>query len=298
MSFGGPKASRTEYELIISAFAGGSTLVAAAGNSFQEGNPVNYPAAYPHVLTVAATDHTGNPATFSSSGPYVDLAAPGVEIPVQYPTDPNLYWPVDGTSFSAPIVSAAAAWAATARRLEKTQLFDLVRWTARDTAAPGWDERAGYGIVDIPAMLAATPPPVDPQEPNDDIDQVTVGEMFTRDLPPINGVAGGNGSLAARVDDVKDPDDVYRVVVPAKKKVTVSVTADDDVRLDLWNSVAQTVWTGRAGRILLRDTRGSAESATWRNPRTFRQVIYAHVRLSPNSEFLAGSYTLRVRVTK
>ena len=62
--------------------------------------------------------------------------------------------------------------------MEKTQLFDLVRWTARDTAAPGWDERTGYGIVDMPALLAAPLPPVDPSEPNDDIDQVKPGEMF------------------------------------------------------------------------------------------------------------------------
>ena len=146
MSFGGEEASRADYELMIAAFEAGSTLVAASGNEYAEGNPISYPAAYPHVLTVGATDQSGAPASFSSSGPHVDLAAPGVAIPVQDPTDPNYYFPVDGTSFAAPIVSAAAAYAMTARPMEKTQLFDLVRWTARDTAAPNWDERTGYGI--------------------------------------------------------------------------------------------------------------------------------------------------------
>ena len=176
MSFGGPQASRADYEAMIASFAGGSVLVAASGNEYESGNPISYPAAYPHVLTVGATDQSGAPASFSSSGPQVDLAAPGVAIPVQDPTDPHSYLPVDGTSFAAPIVSAAAAWAMTARSMEKTQLCELVRWTARDTAAPGWDERTGYGILDMPSLLQTPLPPIDPQEPNDDIDQVKPGD--------------------------------------------------------------------------------------------------------------------------
>ncbi len=68
MSFGGPQASRADYELMIAAFEAGSVLVAASGNEYAEGNPISYPAAYPHVLTVGAIDQTGAPASFSSSG--------------------------------------------------------------------------------------------------------------------------------------------------------------------------------------------------------------------------------------
>jgi len=60
----------------------GSLVVAASGNSGDQGNPPAYPADLPHVLTVAATDQTDQPASFSSQSPYVDLAAPGVDIPV------------------------------------------------------------------------------------------------------------------------------------------------------------------------------------------------------------------------
>ena len=186
MSFGGEEASRADYELIIAAFEAGSMLVAASGNEYAEGNPISYPAAYPHVLTVGATDQSGAPASFSSSGPHVDLAAPGVDIPVQDPRASNYYFPVDGTSFAAPIVSAAAAYAMTARPMEKTQLFDLVRWTARDTAAPNWDERTGYGIVDMPALCRRRYRPLIRLEPNDDIDQVKPGAMFARGKRPIN----------------------------------------------------------------------------------------------------------------
>ena len=120
----------------------------------------------------------------------------------------------------------------TARRMEKTQLFDLVRLTARDAAAPGFDERTGYGIVDMPALLATPLPAVDPLEPNDDIDQVKPGEMFARGKVAINP-SGKNASLRARIDIAEDPDDVYRVVVPAKRKATVTVRGNN-LALGLW----------------------------------------------------------------
>jgi hypothetical protein len=297
MSFGGEQASRAEYELMIAAFEAGSVPVAASGNEYAEGNPISYPAAYPHVLTVGAIDQTGAPASFSSSGPHVDLAAPGVAIPVQDPTASNYYFAVDGTSFAAPIVSAAAAYAMTARPMEKTQLFDLVRWTARDTASPGWDERTGSGIVDMPALLAAPLPAVDPLEPNDDIDQVKPGDMFASGKRPIN-TSGKNASLRARIDFTEDPDDVYRVVVPAKRKATVTVRGNDDLALDLWRPVARTVWTGSYGRLAKSDRTTTTETLAWINKSDRAVVFYAHVQLSHNSKYLGATYTLGVRIRR
>ena len=297
MSFGGEEASRAEYELMIAAFEAGSTLVAASGNEFAEGNPISYPGAYPHVLTVGATDQSGAPAGFSSSGSHVDLAAPGVEIPVQDPTDSHYYFAVDGTSFAAPIVSAAAAYAMTVRPMEKTQLFDLVRWTARDTAAPNWDELTGYGIVDMPAILASPLPAVDPLEPNDDVDQVKPGEMFASGKRLINP-SGRNASLQARIDITEDPDDVYRVVVPATRKVTVTVRGSDDLALDLWSPLANTVWTGSSGRLARADRSTTTETLALINRSKRAVVFYAHVKLSPKSQFGTANYTLGVRITK
>jgi Subtilase family len=298
MSFGGTQSSRADYEANMSTFAGGSLLVAAAGNEYEDGNPTNYPGAYPHVLTVAATDQTGAPASFSSSGPQVDLAAPGVAIPVQDPQNPQAYFSVDGTSFAAPIVSAAAAWVMTVRPMEKTQLFDLVRWTARDTAQPGWDERTGYGILDVPALFGTALPSVDPQEPNDDIDQVSAGAMFARAKPAING-AGKNATLRARVDAADDPRDIYRVVVPAKRTVTLAVTADADLALELWSTAATTVWTGTRGRLAASDRTGRAETVKWANRGGSRRVVFANVRASSRSaQHLNAKYTLGVRISK
>jgi subtilisin family serine protease len=296
MSFGGTERSRADYEANIATFAAGSLLVAAAGNEYQDGNPTNYPGAYPHVLTVAATDQAGAPAVFSSSGPQVDLAAPGVAIPVQDPQTPDAYFPVDGTSFAAPIVSAAAAWAMTARRMEKTQLYELVRRTARDVGAPGWDERTGYGVLDVPALLSTALPAVDPQEPNDDVDQVTAGAMFASAKPPING-KGTNARLRARIDAAEDPRDVYRVTVPANRRVSVTLTADADLALDLWSAAAQTVWSGRVGRLVVSDRRGTTETVAWTNRGAAPRVVFLDVRPSGNPTHLTASYTVAVRLS-
>ena len=215
---------------------------------------------------------------------------------MQDPTDANFYFAVDGTSFAAPVVSAAAAYAMTARPMEKTQLFDLVRWTVRDTAAPGWDERTGYGSVDMPALLAAPIPPVDPSEPNDDIDQVKPGEMFASGKRPINP-SGKNASLRARIDITDDPDDVYRVVVPARRKTTVTVRGSD-LALGVWGPLARTVWTGSSGRLGASDRTTTTETVALMNRSRRAVVVYAHVRLSPKAQFGNANYTLGVRITK
>ena len=90
----------------MSAVKRGALVVAAAGNDFARGNPRDYPGAYPHVLTAAATGKTDQPSSFSTGNNAVDLAAPGESIAVPHPTDPTIWKAVAGTSFSSPIVAA------------------------------------------------------------------------------------------------------------------------------------------------------------------------------------------------
>jgi len=77
LSLGTSEASFTLQDAVNYAYNAGALLVAAAGNQYQEGNPTTYPAAYDHVLAVAATDDHDNHASYSNSGSYVDVAAPG-----------------------------------------------------------------------------------------------------------------------------------------------------------------------------------------------------------------------------
>jgi hypothetical protein len=287
MSLGGSAPSRAEYEVIVRAVGTGSLVVAAAGNELEQGNPTLYPASYPHVLTVGATSRAGAASVFSSASSAVDLAAPGEELPFQSRTDPARHDSVDGTSFAAPIVSAAAAWVRTVRgAMNPTQLADLLRSAAKDVDVAGFDERTGFGLLDIPAALAAPIPPVDPQEPNDDISQVVAGSVFTQAKPTVSP------RFNARLDATEDPADVYRVSVPKGRKLTATVTPAADVRVALFGPTARTV-VGTRARLAVSDRPGrSVETVTYTNRGRGTAVLYLHVRPTPRAEIANPQYTV------
>jgi subtilisin family serine protease len=118
LSLGGRDPDAAIEAAVNLAVARGSLVVAASGNDGEEGSPLTFPAAFPHVLTVAATQPDGSVAPFSSASRFVDLAAPGAQIPVAT-LDPETGVPTwalaDGTSFAAPLVSGVAAWIWTLR---------------------------------------------------------------------------------------------------------------------------------------------------------------------------------------
>ncbi|MFE9425184.1 S8 family serine peptidase [Kitasatospora sp. NPDC006697] len=90
------------------AISHGSLIVAGAGNSGQEGNPVMYPADAAGVMAIAAHNQSGQSTVESENGPYVALAAPGADV-VNACTGPSGYCQTHGTSDSTAMVSAAAA---------------------------------------------------------------------------------------------------------------------------------------------------------------------------------------------
>lgn len=105
MSWGAPVPSQTGFAVINEAYNAGVVLVAAAGN---DGNSnVNYPAGYPSVISVGATNNIDVRASFSNYGSSVDISAPGFQM---WSLAPNNGTSVkNGTSFAAPLVTAAAA---------------------------------------------------------------------------------------------------------------------------------------------------------------------------------------------
>jgi subtilisin family serine protease len=130
LSLGGSQTSTVERYAIDYAISKGVLLVAAAGNSAQDGNPTVYPAALigRDGLVVGAADANGRRAGFSTTGSYVDLLAPGVNVlgavttdaasgfftTVSTPGADGTYGYGTGTSYSAPEAAGAAAlvWAA------------------------------------------------------------------------------------------------------------------------------------------------------------------------------------------
>lgn len=83
----------------------GCVIVAAAGNS--GGVKPVYPAAYPNVIAVAATDQNDRMARWSNHGDWVGVSAPGTDIYSTLPGDRYAY--KSGTSFAVPLVSGEAA---------------------------------------------------------------------------------------------------------------------------------------------------------------------------------------------
>ena len=168
-------------DAIATAQHNGCLVVASAGNGGTSGAIV-YPASLPHVLSVGSTDENDAVASFSSVSQSIDLVAPGVDILAAVPTwrKASGFETENGTSFSAPIVSAAAAWLWTVRpTLTAFQVAAILRSTAHDISSAGFDPSSGYGIVNVPAALAAPTPASDPAEPNDDVDEVKPGALFS-----------------------------------------------------------------------------------------------------------------------
>ncbi|MBX0357666.1 cell wall-binding repeat-containing protein [Halobacillus sp. Nhm2S1] len=108
MSFGGYTPDPLLQDVLWQAYQEGIVLVAASGND--DTSAFSFPAGYPWVIAVGATDTTRSSTTaagFSNYGLHIDVAAPGVGI---VSTDRfGSYGSGDGTSFSAPIVSGLAA---------------------------------------------------------------------------------------------------------------------------------------------------------------------------------------------
>jgi subtilisin family serine protease len=291
LSFGGPLDNPELAQAILFAVRSGSLVVAAAGNDGSE-NITSYPAEYPHVLTVGATDEGDRITDFSTTTPWMDLAAPGVQIAVAEPMsfdESGYVLDAAGTSFSSPMVAAAAAWVWTLRpELDSTQLFEIMRRSARDIDAPGWDVDSGYGILDIDAALAMPAPPRDPYEPNDDAEEVEPHRLFGAGTPALTTLRRGSAALTARVDLREDPHDFYRVLVPANRRVTATTTGSVDLRIfRRSNRPLRTKPLAVSGHL-----GGGAERVSYANTGATAVYVYAEVR--PGKGTRDATYTLAV----
>jgi thermitase len=130
----------------------GLVIVASAGN-YGSNSPI-YPAALNNVVSVSATDSADNLASWSTYGPTVGVAAPGVAI---YTTaNGGGYHSVSGTSFSAPIVSGLAALILSVNpNFTNKQVVDMIRNNADDKGSAGFDQYFGYGRVNVYRSLLA-----------------------------------------------------------------------------------------------------------------------------------------------
>jgi subtilisin family serine protease len=161
LSIGGPSTSSVERAAIRFAVSSGALVVAAAGNEYGMGNPVEYPAALVQPvgsngaggtgLAVAASTSSGTRAAFSGSGSWISLAAPGQD--VYGALRGGRYGYGAGTSFATPQVAGAAAlvWAADPALTAK----GVARILEQSASGHGtWTPELGYGVIDVAAAVA------------------------------------------------------------------------------------------------------------------------------------------------
>jgi subtilisin family serine protease len=165
LSLSGSQTSATERAAVRYATKKGVLLVAAAGNGGQSGNRASYPAALlgRNGLAVGASTPTGTRASFSTTGRYVDLLAPGVGVlgataasasNTLFASAPGNtgYGLGSGTSYSAPEVAGAAAlvWAANPL-LTASSVASILTSTA--SAHGVWSTELGFGTLDAGAAV-------------------------------------------------------------------------------------------------------------------------------------------------
>lgn len=292
LSFGSTEQDPTLLQAIATAQHKGCLVVAATGNNAQDGSPPTFPASWPHVLGVGATDENDAVTSFSTIGPLVDVVAPGMDLVGAVPSwrSQTGYVQGNGTSYAAPLVSAAAAWVWTMRpTLTATQLSQLLRSSARDIGAPGVDNASGWGIVDIPGALTAPAPPVDPQEPNEDVNEVKPGALFPDGQPALTTPARPSNRIAASLDSSDDPRDLYRIWVPAHRVVRVSVSSGGAAAARIWGP--RTVSTSEGIAARRRDLRGTTMAGGKKGSAAYVEVLLTGA--SPRA-----SYVLAVRAAR
>lgn len=139
----------------------GILIVASAGNSGNDagtGDTVGYPAKYDSVIAVAASDSSDDRAYFSSTGPDVDLIAPGVNIMSTVP-DSQYEEGWSGTSMASPHVAGTAAlvWAENPM-MSNGEVWQILTTTAENLNLPF--EHQGNGLVRADRAVDAVSTPV------------------------------------------------------------------------------------------------------------------------------------------
>ncbi|HZE17137.1 MAG TPA: S8 family peptidase, partial [Mycobacterium sp.] len=147
MSLGGSSGSSTLHDAVQYAVNNGVFLVAAAGNSGPCSDCVGYPAKYSEVMAVSSTNKSDGLSYFSSTGPEIEIAAPGSNI---YSTVPGGYDTLSGTSMATPHVAGTAAQLM-ANGASNSQARNTIKNTAEDIGLSS--NESGAGLLDTAAAL-------------------------------------------------------------------------------------------------------------------------------------------------
>ncbi|MFJ6718291.1 S8 family peptidase [Streptomyces sp. NPDC091259] len=226
MSLGGSGACGTSYQNAINAAtARGTTVVVAAGNSNADASGFT-PASCSNVITVAASNRTGDRSFYSNFGPRIDITAPGGETrratdtPGTVTTPENgilsslnagattpgaeIYKPYQGTSMASPHVAGLAALLVAAKpSLTPAQVKAAIKANARPLAGT-CTGGCGAGLADAAATVnAVVSAPVTPVFTNGTDVAIPDNGGAVSSSVTVSGITG-NAPAALKVDvDIK-----------------------------------------------------------------------------------------------
>jgi len=159
MSLGADSGDSTLKNACQYAYDNGVVIVASAGNSGPCSDCVGYPAAYSTVIAVSAIDPRDDTlADFSSTGPEVEITAPGVDTLSTIPpesddgsTYDNGYETFSGTSMSSPHVAGGAGQVVANSSLSNVEVRQQLKDSAEDIGLS--DNESGAGLLDAEAAV-------------------------------------------------------------------------------------------------------------------------------------------------
>lgn len=223
LSSGTQTESAALQSAVDQAYENGLLIVAAAGN---DGAPngledtVDFPARYSSVIGVGAVDSYFNRASFSSTGPAVEVAAPGVKILSTYLG--NQYAYMSGTSMAAPYVTGELALLKQAYpQLTNEELRKVLVEHTQDLGTAGRDPFFGYGLIQASSFT----------------------EQEFKEINPLSAVTLSENSLSGM------PGDVLNVTASAtyKNGEVLNITNEAE-----WSSANPAVATVQDGRVELK----------------------------------------------
>jgi subtilisin family serine protease len=163
MSLGGPGTMQSLGDAVEHALKKNVVVVAAMGNSGHQGNPISYPAAYPGVIAVGATDSDDKITFFSSFNKYCSVSSPGMKIFATTPTyDVWLtknsqghitknYSYMSGTSMATPLVAGLCSLIRSKHKgMSPAEVKAILERTADktpDMQGEDWNEKFGHGRI-------------------------------------------------------------------------------------------------------------------------------------------------------
>jgi hypothetical protein len=202
ISLGFSEGSDFFHSAVQYAHAAGLFICAAAGNT--PGVPIYFPARWPEVVAVGATDNNDELAIFETTGPEMCVCAPGVDVLTCWDTslNPNSWQYETGTSMACPLVAGLASllWSVNPA-LTNDQIRFILELTADDRGPPGWDPGYGYGRINAArAVHLATGGGNCGADWNHD-DQVTSQDVFDFIHDYFNGNADFNNDGVTTSDD-------------------------------------------------------------------------------------------------